>query len=990
VKKAVMLLSVVLVAMSFGVVTPDLERHLATAGASERLPVHVVLKAQFDTPLLNSLVEGLPKVERRVAVARILGEYSQEQQAGLLEYLNSQVGPGAVTDVRPLWIVNAVYCEATPAVIRQLAARADVNYVNYDLVHSPDLLEPDQGLGEAEDEIAWGVQKVNAPAVWALGYTGAGIVCGHIDTGCNYNHPDLADHMWTDPNYPNHGWNFENNNNDPNDAQGHGTHTAGSVASDGTAGSQCGVAPDAQIMVCRVRTVADSVAESQCWQAMQFCVSPPLSPSNGADLYTMSLGWQISWNPHQATWRQTSNNVNAAGLSQIVAAGNERSISPPNSCRCPGNVPPPWWNPQNTGVGALSGIMSIGATDINDAIASFSSRGPVTWQTVAPFNDYAYPPGLTRPDVSAPGVDVKSCARTGGYTNMSGTSMATPHVAGAVCLMLSKNANLSPAAVDSILELTALDLGPGGKDNDFGAGRIDALAAVNYITGAGGPNLNHVSTTVIDSSGNNNGRVDPGETARLQMTLRNTGGSACNNTVGVLRSGDARLVVTDANGTWGNIPSGGSATNTGDRFEVQANISIPPGTSVPCTLHVTGDSADYAKTFNFSLIIGAPPTPGQLLMDHDTGYCKLTVSCQGSIGYDLPPADAGSGFCYPKTSASALFYSAFAMGNSVSYVADRFYSQPASGNPNTDLRPVDSLRPVVPPQAGSEQFRGSYSDAGHSAPKSLRVTQNSYQVATSGYDDFVVLVFDIANNGSSAVNDMYAGVFADFDIGSSPTANTLTSDTVRRFTYMRQSSTANPTVGVKILTPQSFANLSGVDHARYVYPDSCVTDNQKFRFLNGTIVQRNSNRAYDWSTLTSVGPFNLPPGNVYRFAVAFVGGADENTARVNADSAQSWFDNNVGITESPEPPRGVERALGVVPNPFTGRTTIRYQTPVSGRVRITAVDVTGRTVAALLDQDVAAGAGEVTWRSSGLANGVYFIKLETPASKATERALLVR
>ncbi|MEO0085475.1 MAG: S8 family serine peptidase [candidate division WOR-3 bacterium] len=989
-KRLVLVLGVLLVAAGYGVVTPDLERHLAVAEAGQRLPVHVVLRQQFDTRLLNSLVDGLPKVERRVAVARILGEYSREQQAGILEYLSSQVATGAVVDVRSLWIVNAVYCEATPEVIRELAARGDVDYVNYDLAYSPDLLEPDQGLGESEDEIAWGVQKVNAPAVWALGYTGAGIVCGHIDTGCNYNHPDLADHMWTDPNYPNHGWNFENNNNDPNDAQGHGTHTAGSVASDGTAGSQCGVAPDAQIMVCRVRTVADSVAESQCWQAMQFVVSPPLSPSNGADLYTMSLGWQISWNPHQATWRTVANNVNAAGLSQIVAAGNERGISPPNACRCPGNVPPPWWNPQNTGTGALSGIVSIGATDVNDVIANFSSPGPVTWATVSPFNDYAYPPGLTRPDVSAPGVDVKSCSRTGGYTLMSGTSMATPHTAGVVCLMLSKNPNLSPAAIDSILELTAVDLGPNGKDNDYGAGRIDALAAVNYITGAGGPNLIHVSTAVIDSSGNNNGRVDPGETARLQMTLRNTGGSSCNNTAGVLRSGDARLTVTDANGFWGNIASGASATNTGDRFEVQASSQIPNGTSIPCTLHVTGDSAWYAKTFVFNLVVGVPPVPGQLLMNHDTGYCRLTVSCQGSIGYDLPPADAGAGFCYPKSSASALFYSAFAMGNSASYVADRFYSQPASGNPNADLRPVDSLRPVVPPQAGDQHYRGSYSDAGHTAPKSLLVTQNSYQVAASGYDDFVVLVFDIANNGSSAVNDMYAGVFADFDIGSSSTSNTLTSDTVRRFTYMRQSSTANPTVGVKILSPQSFANLSGVDHARYVYPDSCVTDNQKFRFLNGTIRQRNSDRAYDWSVLTSVGPFNLQVGGVYRFAVAFVGGADENAARANADSAQSWFDNNVGIAEGPGRPRGVEKTLAVVPNPFAGRAGIRYQTPVAGRARITAVDVTGRTVAVLLDAEVAAGAGEVTWRTHGLASGVYFIKLETPGGKATERALLVR
>ena len=337
-RRAIVMLVLMLAGMSFGLISPSLQEHMGTAQAAQKLPVQIVLKEQFDKELLNSLVDGMPKVERRLEVVRILTEFSARQQAGVLAYLAGQ--PGSVQNVKSFWVLNAVYCEATPAVVRQLSERPEVNYVNYDVVYQPGLLEESEPA-QSTDEITWGVDKINAPAVWALGYTGTGIVCGHIDTGCNYNHPDLADHMWDDANYPNHGWNFESNNNDPMDISGHGTHTAGTVAGDGTGGSQTGVAPDAQIMVCRVRTVADSVAESQCWASMEFCVSPPLSPSNGADLYTMSLGWVLGWNPHQATWRTTADNVNAAGLSQIVAAGNERG-TPPNACRCPGNAPPPW------------------------------------------------------------------------------------------------------------------------------------------------------------------------------------------------------------------------------------------------------------------------------------------------------------------------------------------------------------------------------------------------------------------------------------------------------------------------------------------------------------------------------------------------------------------------------------------------------------------------------------------------------------------------
>ncbi|MFO7638045.1 MAG: S8 family serine peptidase, partial [bacterium] len=982
-KRAVLILVALAVGVGFALVGPDLETQISFAGGSHQIPVIIALNEQCDAAQLNALVDGMPRRARQVEVARILRNWSAEQQSDLMAFLAGLEAEGQVSGIGGLWLVNAAYCNATEAAIRAIEQHPDVWYVDADVKHVPGLL-PAAAVSDvtsATDEIAWGVAKVNAPDVWALGYRGQGIVVGVIDTGVNYNHLDLASHMWTDANYPYHGWNFESNSNNPMDASGHGSHCAGSVASDGTAGSQCGVAPEALIMACRVRTVADSLAETQVWAAMEFVVSPPLSPGNGGDVITMSLGWINAWNPMRKLWRDGCNNVGAAGVTMIVAAGNERSTSPPNSCRTPGSVPPPWWNPENIGTGSLSNVISIGATNSSDAIATFSSRGPVEWGTVAGYNDYAYPPGLTRPDVAAPGVDVKSCRHNSNntYTTMSGTSMATPHTAGVAALMLSKNPNLLPAVIDSILETTALDLGPTGKDMDFGAGRIDALAAVNAIGGSGGPpSLQLVRTTVHDQGGNNNGRLDPGETADLTMTLRNVGGADCANTAGTLRSGDARLTVSDASGTWGLIARGDTAVNSADRFTVSADGAIPPGTTVRCTLHVTGDSADYATSFVIPLVVGQPPTPGMLLMNHDTGYCRLTVSAQGSIGYDVAPADAGSGFQYPKTAASALFYGSFAVGNAEGYVADRHFGRPASGPQNSDLRVVDSLRAVVPPLAGDQHYRGSYRDAGHPSPKGLTITQNSYQAAHAGYDDFVVIEFDIVNEGASAVNGLYAGVFADFDIGSNPATNTATSDESRRFTFMRQSASANPTVGVKILKPTSFANLAAVDHDRYVYPDSAMTDGMKWRFLNGTTVQRNSNRSYDWSTLTSVGPFDLAVGQMYRFAVAFVGGTSEDQARAHADSAQSWYDGNVGLAEGPGRSDAPAQLCEVLPNPFAGRTTVRLQLPRAGRVRVNVVDISGRTVATLVDGELAAGSSSLTWQPGKLAAGVYFVRAETP------------
>ncbi len=376
---------------------------------------------------------------------------------------------------------------------------------------------------------------------------------------------------------------------------------------------------------------------------------------------------------------------------------------------------------------------------------------------------------------------------------------------------------------------------------------------------------------------------------------------------------------------------------------------------------------------------------GQAIADHDTGYCKLSVTCFGAIGYDAP-SDAGSGFCYPKTAASVLFYSSFAVGNGPDYVADRHFSQPASGPPNDDLKPVDSLMPVVPPEAGDQQWRASYSDAGHPSAKGLVITQNSYQAAATGYDDFVVLVFDILNDGSSPVNGLYAGVFGDFDIGTSNT-NTATSDETRRLTYMRQQGTANPSVGVKILAPTSFANLSAIDHDRYVYPDSCMTDGQKSRFLDATIVQRNSNRPYDWSTCTSVGPFDLPVGSSYRFAVAFVGGSDENQVRAHADSAQSWYNTQVGLAESPGRVRAA-RWFEVVPNPFRKGTFVNYFSSTAGRLELEAYDATGRLVEET-GLEIGGGSGVYHWQPKNLAHGVYFLNIRTPDKETVTKVLLL-
>jgi len=196
-------------------------------------------------------------------------------------------------------------------------------------------------------------------------------------------------------------------------------------------------------------------------QAMQF------GTAHGARVLTMSLGSTHG----NATLRTAEQNLLTAGVFHSVAAGNSGPGA--GTILSSGDSPPPWFHPQQTQHGGQSAVVTCGATNSSDVIASFSSRGPVTW-----WSDYPTSGPLIDPDISGPGVGVISTQWGGGYTSMDGTSMATPHIAGVAALMLDANPNLSVAQIDQIMETTSVDLGPAGKENTYGAGRVDAYQAV--------------------------------------------------------------------------------------------------------------------------------------------------------------------------------------------------------------------------------------------------------------------------------------------------------------------------------------------------------------------------------------------------------------------------------------------------------------------------------------------------------------------------------
>jgi len=537
------------------IITNDLQTYLEQKNNEDLIRVNIRFKAQAN--LLNryaDLQKMNPEI-RRQTVVDDLKTFSKGSQKGLISFLEQQKSSDYKI-VYQLWITNVVTCYLTESLIEQLSLRNDIDRIDIDedrqlISEKPEMVafEPSE---KGVDEITYNVTKVNADDVWALGYTGEGVIVSVLDVGVNYNHTDLTDHMWESDDYPNHGYDFVNNDNDPMDDHGHGTHCAGTVAGDGTAGSQTGMAPDATIMACKVLDAGGNGSESGVWAAAEFSVE------QGAHVLSLSLGWQHAWNPDRVSWRNTFDNVLAAGVVAAIAAGNEGgNVNNVDDVRTPGDCPPPWLNPDQTLIGGISAVVCVGATDQSDDIAYFSSRGPSEWENIDPFNDYPHNPelGLIRPDVSAPGVDIKSCTHNSntGYTLMSGTSMATPGVAGMMALLLSKNIGLTPADIAMILETTSVELGAEGKDNVFGSGRVDILAAIETTSEAGPAYQSHV---LNDTNGN--GEIEAGETVSMSLTMFNGSDFEYDNIDVTVSCESSSITMTDSEENYGSFTIGQS------------------------------------------------------------------------------------------------------------------------------------------------------------------------------------------------------------------------------------------------------------------------------------------------------------------------------------------------------------------------------------------------------------------------------------------------
>ncbi len=374
------------------VIEQELYDYMNDVNKDEMIDVNIILKSKIDSNALGSL--GLSVADKKSGRDLVVGElkkFHENSQTEVMSILQAETRSSNVTNVTQHWLVNMINCTATADVIYRLAEHPDVYMISH---NNEEKLIWEENAEDASSErgMTGNITQVKANKVWDLGYTGKGIVVAVIDSGVNYKHVDLKDHLWDGgSNYPYHGYDFVNNDTDPMDDHSHGTHCAGTVCGDGTSGTQTGMAPDATLMCIKVLNANGSGSLNNLVSGVQFAVE------NGADVLSLSLGWMAPKVAVSESLRDLFINVLNADVVAAVAAGNDGEYETfPRNVNAPGNCPPPWLNPaQQANPGGLTAVVCVGAVDSNDEVAYFSSRGPVTWQA-SKWSDYKYeyPSGL--------------------------------------------------------------------------------------------------------------------------------------------------------------------------------------------------------------------------------------------------------------------------------------------------------------------------------------------------------------------------------------------------------------------------------------------------------------------------------------------------------------------------------------------------------------------------------------------------------------------
>jgi serine protease len=807
--------------------------------------------------------------------------------------------------------------------------------------------------------------KIQALQAWDSWQGDTNTVIGIIDSGTDPNHPDLAanlKHNYADPidgidndgdgfvdNFS--GWDVSNHDNDPTCSfvNVHGSHVSGCAAA--VTNNSYGVASPGfkcKFLPVKASLNTSSSAIDNGYDGIVYAAD------HGCNIINMS--WGRGGGPSQFEQDIIDYAVVNHDITAVAAAGNQYAETD--------DYP-----------SAYKNVVSVAATRINDNKADFSN--------------WAY-----SVDVCAPGENIYSTVFSSGYTLMSGTSMASPIAAGCAAMIKSKFPSFTHEQVAEQLRNTCDNIYPlPGNVNyadKLGKGRVNLFKAVTDSVSPG------VTAEVISITDDNNNVFVGADTLRIVVRFKNLLHATTNLTTQLTQSSNLNDTIIEDGFNIGVLNTFDTVSNYVQTYKVVIKGSAPINYSMP--LKVVMTDGTWSDFLAFNVVVNVD------YVNIEVNDISTTQTSKGRIGYNTQGPGEGLGFKY-QGGPSNLFEMGLIIADGVHPPANAVRNEVAGG---ADMDFGYNVRVHEGTFLSSDYFASGVcnTDGPTSPSDSLPVLISHYTYAWSTNPDrgYIIVEYVIKNMSTDSLPNMYAGLYADWDVND--IADTSTSfyqsnrdsvDFLRRMGITYNTWNDGYYCGIKLLSYSApfhhyaIDNVTGGGGGIDIYDDlDHFSDQDKYAVLstNRDVAGHTAANGNDVCDVTSTGPRSIAPGDSMMVAFALICGTDLTSILSSADAAQQKYDTHIDVEEITSAEG--QMMLGIYPNPVSRTATVTYQLEKNFQVELSLYNMMGEKVKSFSAGKQSQGEHKITIDASAFPKGNYFIQLNAGGTIEVRKMVITK
>ena len=809
----------------------------------------------------------------------------------------------------------------------------------------------------------YALTRINATQAWDISQGDTSVSIGIIDTGVDWDHPDLEANIWINWNeIPNNGIDDDNNgfiddvrgwdfgglngtpdNNPMEDQPDHGTHVAGiasAVTNNGIGVASIGF----KCKIMAVKATRNDLRGPNGPYVIYGYEGIVYAANNGAKVINCSWGGS----GFSIFGQEVINYAISRNSLVVGAAGNGNSTEP--------------FYPAS-----YNGVLSVASTNSTDTRSSFSNYGRYI-------------------DVSAPGSNIYNTWQNNIYATLSGTSMAAPLAAGLAALVKSRFPNLNAIQIGEQVRVNCDDINSVNPTFQFllGRGRINAFKSLNN---ANSKSVRAVEVSFSDEQpgGNGDGIFQSGEIIQVAINFINYLSPTSNLTIQLeSRTSNATVQVGSIN--IGSVNTLQQFNNNSNRFTFRISNTAPLNSLLTFLLRYNDGS--YTD-FQWIEVIANPTYATQA-----GNNIKLTITSKGTLAFnDYPNNQQGQGFRY-QNSSNQLFEGALILGTSAQRISDaaRGANQAIQNN---DFAVVQPFTLKIPGTIADVEGSSVFNDNNAGTNKiGITAKLRTYSFSQTEFQDFIILDYTLINNISTPITNLYAGLFFDWDMidGYGDITNW---DNNLKYGITRNTNNNNLNwVGVGLISAQNYGfyaikNDSG-DGGFGIYDG--FADHEKWLSISSG-VNKTTAGVGDVSQVISSGPYSISPNDSIRVAFAIAGGANKQVLDLAIQNArlkyQQILSYNDGEINSFPISFGLEQNY---PNPFNPKTKIKFSVAKADYVTLKVFDILGKELATLVNEFKTPGHYEIDFVSEDmkLSSGVYFYQLRSGSFIETKKMILIQ